>query len=143
MLNSQSSANVLVCVTDQPSCRRLILAGDTIARRGGIPVKVVTILPPGTVSARTADTLQTLYNIAGKLGAEMTVYFNDEPALTAAVHARKTNAVHIVSGSPGAQSNLFVETIKSLLPEVPLSVVDENEQMLTFPAMSASPAVQR
>ena len=87
--------------------------------------------------------MQTLYNIAGKLGAEMTVYFNDEPALTAAVHARKTNAVHIVSGSPGAQSNLFVETIKSLLPEVPLSVVDENEQMLTFPAMSASPAVQR
>ena len=143
MLSSQSSANVLVCVTDQPSCRRLILAGDTIARRSGIPVKVVTILPPGTVSARTADTLQTLYNIAGKLGAEMTVYFNDEPALTAAVHARKTNAVHIVSGSPGAQSTLFVATIKSLLPEVPLSVVDENEQMLTFPAMSASPAVQR
>ena len=143
MLSSQSSANVLVCVTDQPSCRRLILAGDTIARRSGIPVKVVTILPPGTVSARTADTLQTLYNIAGKLGAEMTVYFNDEPALTAAVHARKTNAVHIVSGSPGAQSNLFVETIKSLLPEVPLSVVDKNEQMLPFPAMSASPAVQR
>ena len=143
MLSSQSSANVLVCVTDQPSCRRMILAGDTIARRSGIPVKVVTILPPGAVSPRTADTLQTLYNIAGKLGAEMTVYFNDEPALTAAVHARKTNAVHIVSGSPGAQSNLFVETIKSLLPEVPLSVVDENEQMLTFPAMSASPAVQR
>ena len=143
MLSSQSSANVLVCVTDQPSCRRLILAGDTIARRSGIPVKVVTILPPGAVSPRTADTLQTLYNIAGKLGAEMTVYFNDEPALTAAVLARKTNAVHIVSGSPGAQSNLFVETIKSLLPEVPLSVVDENEQMLTFPAMSASPAVQR
>ena len=38
MLSSQSSANVLVCVTDQPSCRRLILAGDTIARRSGIPV---------------------------------------------------------------------------------------------------------
>ena len=69
MLSSQSSANVLVCVTDQPSCRRLILAGDTIARRSGIPVKVVTILPPGAVSPRTADTLQTLYNIAGKLGA--------------------------------------------------------------------------
>lgn len=99
-----------------PAARRLILVGDTIARRSGIPVKVVTILPPGAVSPRTADTLQTLYNIAGKLGAEMTVYFNDEPALTAAVHARKTNAVHIVSGSPGAQSNLFVETIKSLLP---------------------------
>lgn len=38
----------------------------------------------GLVSAKTAETLQTLYNISSRLGAEMTVYFNDDPALTAA-----------------------------------------------------------
>lgn len=85
--NPAGQANVLVCVTDQPSCRRLILAGDAIAQKYQVPVKVVTVLKPGLVSSKTADVLQTLYNIAGRLGAEMTVYFNDSPALTVAVHA--------------------------------------------------------
>ena len=31
--NPAGQANVLVCVTDQPSCRRLILAGDAIAQK--------------------------------------------------------------------------------------------------------------
>ena len=135
---TDSSANVLVCVTDQPSCRRLILAGDSIAKRYAIPVKVVTVLKPGLISPKTAETLQTLYNIAGRLGAEMTVFFNDDPALTGAVHARQTNAVHLVSGSPGMESSRFLETIKGLLPELPVTMVDEHEQMMTIPAFPSS-----
>ncbi len=49
----------------------------------------------------------------------MTVYFNNEPALTAAVHASKTGAVHLVSGSPGTESNLFIETIKNCCRNCP------------------------
>lgn len=45
--NPAGRANVLVCVTDQPSCRRLILAGDAIAQKYQVPVKVVTVLKPG------------------------------------------------------------------------------------------------
>lgn len=130
----QQPANVLVCVTDQPSCRRLILAGDAIAKKYDVPVKVVSILRPALVSQKTAGTLQTLYDISGKLGAEMTVYFNNDPALTAAVHAKKTHAIHLVSGAPGADSNLFIETVKGLLPELPVSIVDEEGHLVTFPS---------
>lgn len=133
---NQDPANVLVCVTDQPSCRRLILAGSKIAEQYQVPVKVLSVLPPAFVSEKTAEVLQTLTNISGKLGAEMTIYFNDDAALTAAVHARKTNAVHIVSGSPGADSNLFIETVKGLLPEIPMSIVDAEEHIVTFPAFT-------
>ncbi len=140
--NPAGQANVLVCVTDQPSCRRLILAGHAIAQKYQATVKVVTVLKPGLVSPRTADALQTLYNIAGRLGAEMTVYFNDSPALTVAVHARQINAIHIVSGSPGANSNAFLEMIKGLLPETPVSIVDEDEQIITFPAFPSHAASQ-
>lgn len=136
----RTEANVLVCVTSQPACRRLICAGAEIARQYGVPVKVVSVLPQGLVSAKTAETLQTLYNISGKLGAEMTVYFNDDAALTAAVHARKTNAMHIVSGAPGADSNLFIETVKGLLPEIPMSIVDEEAHIVTFPPLKAAGA---
>lgn len=128
-----------ISVCDQPAgLRRLICAGAEIAQQYGVPVKVVSVLPQGLVSAKTAETLQTLYNISGKLGAEMTVYFNDDAALTAAVHARKTNAVHIVSGAPGADSNLFIETVKGLLPEIPMSIVDEDAHIVTFPALRAA-----
>ena len=137
-MQTENPAHVLVCVTDQPSCRRLIMAGDAIAQKYHVPVKVVTVLNPGLVSAKTADVLQTLYNIAGRLGAEMTVHFNDSPALTVAVHARQNNAIHLVSGSPGTNSNLFIETIRGLLPEIPVSIVDDEQHMLTFPAFPSS-----
>lgn len=136
-MNNEKPANVLVCVTDQLACRRLILAGDAIARQYDVPVKVISVMPLGLVSAKTGETLQTLYNISSKLGAEMTVYFNDDPALTVAVHAGTTNAIHIVRGAPGSNSSLFIETIKGLLPEIPMSIVDADDQMLTFPAISA------
>ncbi len=137
-MENEQPANVLVCVTDQPSCRRLILAGAAIAEKLQAPVKVVSVQPAGLVSPRNAEVLQILYNISAKLGADMTVYFSDEAALTVAVHARQTNAIHIVSGAPGANSNLFIETIKGLLPELPLSIVDEDEHIVTFPGVAST-----
>lgn len=140
---SKPQANVLVCVTDPSSCHRLILAGMAIAEQYDIPVKVVSIVPQSVITPVIAQNLQTLYNIAGRLGAEMTVYFNDEPALTAAVHARQTNAQHLVSGAPGTDSTFFLETVKGLLPEIPISIVDPDEQMYTFPALAAAQQPQR
>lgn len=137
-MDNEQPANVLVCVTDQTSCRRLIMAGAAIAEKYNVPVKVVSVQPEGLVSPKAAEALQVLYNISAKLGADMTVYFNDDPALTVAVHARKSNAMHIVSGSPGANSNLFIETIKGLLPELPLSIVDVDEHIVTFPGLSSA-----
>lgn len=137
-MNKEKSANVLVCVTDQLSCERLILVGAAIAEKYGVPVKVLSILPEGLISESTAAVLQNLYDTASSLGAEMTVYFNNDPALTAAVHASKTGAVHIVSGTPGIESNMFIETIKNLLPELPMSIIDADNHVFTFPALPAS-----
>ncbi len=135
------SANVLVCVTDQLSCERLIRAGAALAEEYGVPVRVLSILPEGLVSKQTASVLQNLYDIASSLGAEMTFYFNNEPALTAAVHASQNGAIHIVSGTPGADSNLFIETVKGLLPELPMSLVDADGRLFTFPAIAFASAV--
>lgn len=134
-MSKSDSANVLVCVTDQLSSERLIRAGAAIASEYGVPVHVISVLPEGLVSQSTTAVLQSLYDTASSLGAEMTFYFNSEPAITAAVHARQTGAIHIVSGAPGAESNLFIETIKSLLPELPMSIVDADSRLYTFPAV--------
>ncbi len=133
---------VLVCVTDQPSCHRLIMAGKTIAEQYGLPLQVVSVLPPRLVSDKTAQALQTLHNISSKQGADMTVFFNESPAVTIAVHARQCGAVHLVSGTPGADNTMFLATLRELLPEIPLSLVDTDGQLITFPALSPIPAIQ-
>lgn len=46
-MDHEHPANVLVCVTDQPSCRRLIVAGASIAQRLELPLKVVCVRPEG------------------------------------------------------------------------------------------------
>ena len=53
-MDHEHPANVLVCVTDQPSCRRLIVAGASIAQRLELPLKVVCVRPEGLVSPKTA-----------------------------------------------------------------------------------------
>lgn len=128
--------NVLVCVTDRPGSERLIRAGASIAKDSGIALNVVTVLPKGFVSENTAAVLQELYNTANSLGAEMHFYFNSEPALTIAVHARKTGSEHIVSGEPDADSSLFIETLRGLLPDLPVSIVDSDGRIYTIPAVS-------
>ena len=137
ILQEQQEQCVMVCITDQPACNDLIAAAAEIAAARDLPLVAVTVLPTGLVSEYTADRLQTLYNIAGRHGARLLVLFNDAPALTVAVTARQQEAVHLVVGSPGPGSNRFIEMIKGILPEVPLTVVDKNAQAdITFPAFS-------
>lgn len=135
------TASVLVCVTDQPECHRLIRAGAMLAKQYRLPLYVVSVMPPRLVSVKTAEALQALYNVSSKLGAEMTVYFNDEAALTVAVHARKVEAGHLVIGAPGPGGNTFIEVVRDLLPEAELSMVTPSDgadggelQICRFPA---------
>ena len=137
-MSISQQGNVLVCITDQLSCERLIRTGAAVAQKYGVPVKVLSVLPEDFVSENTANVLQSLYDIASSLGAEMIFYFNNEPALTAAVYANKTGSVHIVSGLPGTNSNLFIETVKGLMPELPMTIVDSESHCYTFPAIPAS-----
>lgn len=125
---------VMVCITDQPGCNGLIAAAATIAKQENLPLVAVTVLHSGLVSEYTADRLQTLYNIAGRHSAELLVHFNDSPALTVAVAARQNEAVHLIVGAPKHGSNHFIETIKGILPEIPLSIIDtEKIETMTIP----------
>ncbi len=135
VMNNIPNDNILVCVTDQLSCERLIRTGAEIAKEKGVPVQVVSVLPEALVSDNTAFIMQKLYNTANSLGAEMTFYFNSDPALTVVVHAKKSGATHIVSGTPGANSTLFFETIKSLLPDLPITIINTENHLYTFPAI--------
>lgn len=126
------SEHILVCVTSQEACRRLICVGVEMSKKDRLPLKVLCVMRPGTLSGEAARTLQVLYNISSQYGAEMTVLFNENPALTVAVHARQNKTCRLVIGQPGADGTLFMEALRGLLPDLPMAVVAPNGDYVTL-----------
>lgn len=127
------SANVLVCVTDQLSCERLIRPAP-LWRKNTASRSVSSAFCRKVWSRnKPPRCFKTCMTSPALWAQEMTFYFNNEPALTAAVHASQNGAIHIVSGTPGADSNLFIETVKGLLPELPMSLVDADGRAVHLP----------
>ena len=130
--------SVLVCVANPSSCRHVVEVGMAVAEKEQLPIKVVSILPPGPIGPEESQTVQQLHNIIRRCGAELTVFFNDAPALMAAVYARQCNAAYLVCGIPGGENSPkatpFVETLHELLPTVLFTLVDEDNRVVELPA---------
>ena len=123
--NNQKQTCVMVCVTPQQSCSRLIEAGARIAKEENLPLSVVSVFRESSgLDVNIGETLENLFACSQKYQATMNVYLNDSPALVLAVVARKSNASNLVTGFPGEGSNGFIAGIHELLPELPITMVD-------------------
>lgn len=135
----KSKNNVLICVTAQESSKALVAAGKAIAQKHSASVEVVSVLPMEyNENSTNPKIIESLYGFAKSAGAEMSVYFSDDPILTVAAHIGKTKPQSLVVGFPGENSNDFVSMIHLLLPDLPISMVDGEKvyNILPFEAMS-------
>lgn len=119
----KGKATVLVCVTGQRDCDRLIHVGKKISDSQSVPLKVLCVQPTSAGYDTNGEELEYLRQTAKGAEAEMSVYFDDDAPLMAAGVAKKIRAIHLVTGMAEAPVNGFVEIIHSLLPEVPISMV--------------------
>ncbi|HAH77998.1 MAG TPA: hypothetical protein DEB16_02895 [Ruminococcaceae bacterium] len=117
---------VLVCVTGQRDCDRLIRAGKKIADELSVPLKVLCVQPTSAGFDTDCEELEYLRQTARDADAEMSVYFNDDAPLMAAGVAKKEGAVHIVTGMAEAPANGFIEILHKLLPHLPISMVSKS-----------------
>lgn len=118
---------IMVCVTPQQSCARLIEAGARIAKEENLPLSVLSVFRESNgLNANEGGALENLFECAKKFNANMDIYFNDSPALVIAVAAKKNNASTLVTGFPGENSNGFIARIHEILPELPITMVDNN-----------------
>lgn len=116
---------IMVCVTPQQSCQRLIEAGARIARQEKLPLTVISVFKESSgFNANEGGSLETLFTCAGQFNASMDVYFSDSPALTVAVSAKRNNAATLVTGFPAEGSSGFIARIHEILPELPITMVD-------------------
>lgn len=121
---------VLVCITPQRSSKKLVEAGKILAEKNNASLEVISVLPISkTGRASEPEILERLFCFSKEAGGEMAVYFSDEPVLTVAAHIKKTKPVLLVAGFPGEDSNDFVSMIRLLIPDLPISMVGQDDKI--------------
>lgn len=128
-MSKQKKASVLVCVTGQRDCDRLILVGKALAQSRQVPLQVLCVQPMNNGFDVKSDEIEHLYQVTRDAGAEMTIFFHDEAPLIAAGFVKQVGAKHIVTGMPDGRANGFVEIIHQLMPMVPITMVSEGGKL--------------
>ncbi len=131
-MTPKKKSAVLVCVTGQYDCDRLINAGFEIAVDLKTELRVLCVHTPVSNCSLLSDEIEYLYQTAKKLGADMTIAFNKNAAQTTADFAKKMNAKTIVTGMPDGRPNGFVDTLHELLPKSNITMVTKDGECLLY-----------
>ena len=118
--------HVLVCVTGQKTCERLIVEGDRQARELDATLSVVHVARPGADflgNPVEGEALEYLFQISAAHGADMTVIRNEDVVGTLVAQAKKMDANMLVLGVPGRGDWDITRELKQRLPSVELHVV--------------------
>jgi K+-sensing histidine kinase KdpD len=122
---------VLVCVTGQKTCERLITAGSCIAKELDAETTVIHVAREGVDllggSLKEAEALEYLFRMASEHGAGMMVVRSNEVVPTLVSHARKLNVEMIVLGSPRKARRDITKEIRAELPEMKFEIIYTEE----------------
>lgn len=130
---------VLVCVTDQESCGRLIETGRRLADITDSLLKVICIRPRRTESWFASDEVEFLFGKARQLDAEMIIRFHDY-ALESVVDYISANDIHsvIVGTPPQAGQSVFISGLEERFPDLPIISVDTDGSLQLVPVFQDS-----
>ena len=136
----KKAPSAVVCVTQQASCKRLIAAGKKIATEYGLTLEVLNVQPMKDCYSPDPQAMELLHDACRGAGAQLSVYFSDNPAILTASFLKKANAAVVVTGFPKDRTSPFIASIRMLLPELPVTMVDEQSNMyhISTPEATAS-----
>ena len=127
--NKNTHHNILVCITQQKNCERLIRRGATEQKNLGAQ-ELHVIHVTGTnrhflQNEKEGEALEYLFDVSKGLGANLIVLKSDEIEQTIADYAVHHHVKHIILGASHEKDNehRFYNTLKSLIPMVSLIVV--------------------
>lgn len=92
---------VMVCVTRQLSCERLIREGAQLAQEKNLPLKVVHVVHPDANflgNPHEGEALDYLFTIAKQHNAEISLLKNHDVLESLAHYAQENHAAYIVTG---------------------------------------------
>jgi len=118
--------NVLVCVTGQLSCERLIVAGARLAEQAQAGLYVLHVARKGNKVlgyANEAEALEYLFGVSVSHGADMFVVKNDDVLGTIADKIRELGASTLVAGRAANYSGWdMLDDLKTRVPEVNIEI---------------------
>ncbi len=120
------NTSVLVCVTDQKRCERLIIAGAAISKEIGARTVVVHVARENGKmlgGESTPQALEYLLQVSVAHGADMVVIRSDDVVSTLENQARSLNAKVIVAGrADNYAGHDVLDDLGERLPEVEIRI---------------------
>lgn len=130
---------VLVCVTDQASCARLIKAGRSLADILSVPLKVISVRPRRSDGWLASEELEYLFTLSKQLDAEMIIRFHDYAAEAVADYIEKSDIRAIIVGEPPQPGqSVFITSLESRFANLPVICVKDDGQMCLAAVYSGS-----
>ena len=121
-----NESRVLVCVTGQRTCERLIEEGHRLAIERDEELSVLHVARKGDSlmgNTSEAEALEYLFDVSTRRGADMTVIRSDEVVKTVEKHARKIGASLIVLGGPRRGARDMTAEMRAHMPDIEFHIV--------------------
>lgn len=124
--------NIMVCVTKQRTCERLIQSGVNIKDKSGGDLFVVHVAPTGwnfLGNSSEGEALDYLFEISKSVGADMTVLRSTDVIMTIVEFCEKNNINIIVLGESlkaSEENNIIYKLRKKLEKRTEVKVVSVN-----------------
>lgn len=119
-MGEESSRCVLVCVTVQKECARLIALGRERAEKEQLPLRVLHVAQsPDELlgSPDSAQAMNALYSLSHEAGAEMTILYQRDVHPAIIGFAREHGARVIVVGNDARGERKMAQAVTRALPE--------------------------
>ncbi|QUH25781.1 universal stress protein [Serpentinicella alkaliphila] len=123
--------NIMVCVTQQRTCERLIKAGLELSSENS-KLYVVHVAPKGLNilgNSEEGEALDYLFDISKNVGADMTVIRSSETSKSIIDFCKKNDVNIIVFGESRENvkgNNIIVDVSKKLCNKVEIKVIPTN-----------------
>ena len=131
MDNKVEKQHVIVCVTGQKTCERLIVAGAQRAEKLGAELMVLHVARPGANmmgNPSEAEALEFLFKKSTEHGGDMAVVRSDDVIGAIEKQARKHNAVMLVTGRAANYSGWdLLDELKLRLADIPFKIIHTGE----------------
>ncbi|SFH57046.1 Universal stress protein family protein [Tindallia magadiensis] len=124
-----TKGNVMVCVTQQKTCERLIRKGSEIRDDVGGKLMVIHVTPTSLQilgNYHQPEALDYLYEISKSMSAEMTVIRSKDTIDTLETFAKKNEITTIVLGEslrPSKENTIVTDLQKRLGKEIEIKIV--------------------
>ena len=115
-----NTKNILVCVTQQKTCERLIKEAHELVTENTGKLYIINVVKNDLNfldSVRESEALEYLFSLSKSIGANLTVLKSDDIAATIAQYADENHIKYIIIGKSPSENkeNHFVKKLNILL----------------------------